>query len=286
MKRIAVILSIALSLALCTFAGAQSVTRASGTYTYVIPEEESIQMAKQRALTLCRIKILADNFGTSITSTEFSQIGAGEDRYLHIAESEVNGEWLGNIGEPEYTKSVSNDHFVLTVSVTGKIRRIERAQTDIFAALLHDPDNLKSVGTEFRSGDYFYLYFRTPVKGNLLVYAADQSIAQCVLPYPAQYDKVNLPVKARSDYVFFSLDHSYDETPDHVIRQMMHQTSREIEQSRVYVIFSPNEFTRPNASSVDGMEQLSFRDFQKWLSKARQQDKKMVVKELDITVKQ
>lgn len=179
MKRIAVILSIALSLALCTFAGAQSVTRASGTYTYVIPEDESIQMAKQRALTLCRIKILADNFGTSITSTEFSQIGAGEDRYLHIAESEVNGEWLGNIGEPEYTKSVSNDHFVLTVSVTGKIRRIERAQTDIFAALLHDPDNIKSVGTEFRSGDYFYLYFRTPVKGNLLVYAADESIAQC-----------------------------------------------------------------------------------------------------------
>lgn len=285
MKRIAVILSIALSLALCTFAGAQSVTRASGTYTYVIPEDESIQMAKQRALTLCRIKILADNFGTSITSTEFSQIGAGEDRYLHIAESEVNGEWLGNIGEPEYTKSVSNDHFVLTVSVTGKIRRIERAQTDIFAALLHDPDNIKSVGTEFRSGDNFYLYFRTPVKGNLLVYAADESIAQCLLPYLTQ-DEAVLPVKARSDYVFFSLDHSYDETPSNTIQPLRHLANREIEQSRVYVIFSPNEFTRPNASSVDGMEQLSFRDFQKWLSKARQQDKKMVVKELDITVKQ
>lgn len=285
MKRIAVILSIALSLALCTFAGAQSVTRASGTYTYVIPEDESIQMAKQRALTLCRIKILADNFGTSITSTEFSQIGAGEDRYLHIAESEVNGEWLGSIGEPEYTKSVNNDHFVLTVSVTGKIRRIEHAQTDIFAALLHDPDNIKSVGTEFRSGDYFYLYFRTPVKGNLLVYAADESIAQCLLPYLTQ-DEAVLPVKARSDYVFFSEDHSYDETPSNTIQPLMHLANREIEQSRVYVIFSPNEFTRPNASSVDGMEQLSFRDFQKWLSKARQQDKKMVVKELNITVKQ
>lgn len=285
MKRIAVILSIALSLALCTFAGAQSVTRASGTYTYVIPEDESIQMAKQRALTLCRIKILADNFGTSITSTEFSQIGAGEDRYLHIAESEVNGEWLGNIGEPEYTKSVSNDHFVLTVSVTGKIRRIERAQTDIFAALLHDPGNIKSVGTDFRSGDNFYLYFRTPVKGNLLVYAADESIAQCLLPYLTQ-DEAVLPVKARSDYVFFSEDHSYDETPSNTIQPLRHLANREIEQSRVYVIFSPNEFTRPNASSVDGMEQLSFRDFQKWLSKARQQDKKMVVKELDITVKQ
>lgn len=243
-------------------------------------------MAKQRALTLCRIKILADNFGTSITSTEFSQIGAGEDRYLHIAESEVNGEWLGNIGEPEYTKSVSNDHFVLTVFLTGKIRRIERAQTAIFAALIHDPGNIKSVGTEFRSGDFFYLYFRTPVKGNLLVYVADELSAQCVLPYPAQNEMTTLPVSARCDYVFFSLDHTYDETPYYVIQPFMHTTSREIEQSRVYVIFSPNEFSRPNADSVGGMDQLSFRDFQKWLSKARQQDKKMVVKELDITVKQ
>ena len=264
---------------------AQHTQRASGSYTYVIPDDESLAEAQQKALNLCRIKILADNFGTSITSTEFSQIGMGEDRFLHIAESEVNGEWLRTIGEPTLTKALINNNFVITVSVTGDIRKIERAQVDFLADTYRDASKKGQPTTEFRSGENLYLNFRSPVKGYLLVFMADTENAYCLLPYPQQ-SAGSIQVKAKQDYMFFSNEYDYDGIEIHDIESIVLTSAGDIERDKMYVVFSPNEFTKPVFSHRSGrLEALSFRDFQKWLFKARQQDKKLTVKEIDITIK-
>lgn len=281
MRKILTISALFLTL-FSTDAFAQRVQRESGTYDYVIPEDESLVEARQRAESLCRIKILAETFGTSISSTEISQISGGEDRYSHIAESQVNGEWIRTVGEPVYTKSIRNDHFVLTVSMTGEVRKVERAQVDLRAVLLRNGTNLNHASSEFKSGDLFYLAFRTPKDGYLLIYMTDADQAMCLLPYPSQKEGA-VKVHSKRDYIFFSGDYKYEEAEYPQPYQAV--TAQEIEQDKIYVIFSPNDFDQPNAERQDIIETLPFREFQKWLSRVRQQDKKMVVKELDMIIR-
>ena len=204
---------------------------------------------------------------------------------MQIAESQVKGEWIRDIGEPEITKSVKNNHFVLTVTMTGEIREITKAKISLRANLMRNGGSSMIVSDEFKNRENFYLSFQTPKDGYLLVYCVDASMAMCLLPYFGQ-NVSTLKVKARKDYLFFSLDHVYDETEFYVIQPYEAYTEKEAEQNRLFVIFSPNEFTRPAASSVSGVEMLPYQDFQKWLSRARQQDKSMVVEEIVFTIHQ
>ena len=64
--------------------------------------------------------------------------------------------------------------------------------------------------------------------------------------------------------------------------------SREIEYNDIYVIFSPNAFTKANTneSTEDVLpRQLSFEDFQKWLVKLRKIDKEAIVNNKQISIK-
>ena len=64
--------------------------------------------------------------------------------------------------------------------------------------------------------------------------------------------------------------------------------SREIEYNDIYIIFSPNAFTKVNTneSTEDVLpRQLSFEDFQKWLVKLRKIDKEAIVNNKQISIK-
>lgn len=265
------------------FCNAQRMQRATGTYTYVIPEDESFVVARQKAYNLCRIKILADTFGSSVSSSEILQVVDGEDRYLQIAESEVKGEWIRDVSEVQYVKSVINDHYVLTVTLSGEVRPLKRAQTDLQVKVLRNGTTASHVDTEFKSGDFVFLSFKAPISGYLLVYMTDYSMSQCMLPYPRQ-EVGSIKVKAGKDYVFFSPDYDYDGIENYDIQRFSLVTESETEQNRMYVIFSPNEFSKPSSRQDAGIDMLSFRDFQRWLSLARQRDRQMVVEEIDLTI--
>lgn len=64
--------------------------------------------------------------------------------------------------------------------------------------------------------------------------------------------------------------------------------SREIEYNDIYVIFSPNAFTKAN-SNINTNDilprQLSFEEFQKWLIKLRKIDKEAIVNNKQISIK-
>lgn len=63
--------------------------------------------------------------------------------------------------------------------------------------------------------------------------------------------------------------------------------SREIEYNDIYIIFSPNAFTKVNTneSTEDVLpRQLSFEDFQKWLVKLRKTDKEAIVNNKQISI--
>lgn len=63
--------------------------------------------------------------------------------------------------------------------------------------------------------------------------------------------------------------------------------NREIEYNDIYIIFSPNAFTKVNTneSTEDVLpRQLSFEDFQKWLVKLRKTDKEAIVNNKQISI--
>ena len=91
-------------------------------------------------------------------------------------------------------------------------------------------------------------------------------------------------VKRGKDYVFFSSDTSKTEG---VVDELRITCDKDIENDRVYVIFSPNPFTKANDEQVSDYlpRQLSYEDFSKWLSKNRRRDPKMGLKVIRIEIR-
>lgn len=285
MKRIILIMLVGL-LSSATLFGQKTKT-VTGSFSYPIPDGQSIEEARYYALKYAKTKILADTFGTSVHSTAFIQSGNGDDRYMQISETEVKGEWIQTIGEPEYSRSIINDHFVLTVTVTGKVREITRSKTDLQVKVMRNGLGDRFISDSFVEGDFIYLSFLSPVKGYLVVYMTDGSQAQRMLPYHLQ-DLGSIPVSADRTYIFFSPDYSYPGIDDRVVQRYRLSCESPIEMDKLYVIFSSQPFTKPaGKKGKDAIhpESLSFLDFQKWLGRVRRQDESLNVVEIDLTVK-
>ena len=69
-------------------------------------------------------------------------------------------------------------------------------------------------------------------------------------------------------------------------------SDKQVENNKIYVIFSPNMFIKANDNNsgvneygMDLPRQLDFQSFNKWLSKNRKHDKDMVVVLENITIR-
>ena len=63
------------------------------------------------------------------------------------------------------------------------------------------------------------------------------------------------------------------------------RADNEMEVERLYVVFSPNKFTKASDSADGDLRSLPFEDFHSWLSKARRMDPEMNVISSDITIR-
>jgi len=281
--RIRLFICLTMLLLFSTATYAQKTRTASGSYTYVIPEDQTISQAKQTALDMCKKVILQNSFGTYIHSTEIAHVEDGSDHYLQESVSDVKGEWIETVGEPKFTASVTDGEFLITVSLTGKIREIVFAQTEIDTHLARRYNDTYRPTNTFTNGDEFFLTLNTPVNGYVVVYLTDSGTATCLLPYPT-LSLGCVPVKADTDYVFFARDKVYEELPFYSVLEYEATTSRKLEVNRVHVLFSTTPFAKAPGRKSSGLETLPIRDFQKWLARVRNQDPNMVVKELSLTI--
>ena len=273
---------------------AQKVRTVVGEVLYYPPENLTIEQAKNVALQRAQIKALADEFGTIValnTSTLItSSNGESSMNYSSLGNSDVKGEWIETIGEPEYEISYEEGVLVIACRVKGKAREIVNNQVDLELKLLRNGIEEKCEDDSFRDKDVLYMYFKTPVKGYIAVYFIDTSKnVYCILPYRADSDgKVEL--KANQEYIFFNAEESEPLYRKSEVDEYEMTCDGEDEINYVYVIFSPNSFTKAadDASEVDGEQELprflSFDKFEKWLSKIRLHDKDMQVVIRSITV--
>ena len=174
-----------------TVSFAQKTQKVTASYTYYAPENVTLEEAKRTALDRAKISAIADAFGTLVTQSNSTvmtnQNGQTDSRFFSLGGSEVKGEWIETIKEPEYKISYEVDMLIVSVTVSGRIREITSAGIDIVAKVLRNGTEEKFESSEFRSGDDMYLYFQSPVDGYLTVYLLDETTQEvfCLLPYRA-----------------------------------------------------------------------------------------------------
>lgn len=260
---------------------AQRTERVCEEYVYYPPENISLEEAKHIALERAKIQAIAKEFGTLVSQSNATFVsnrtGESSVDFSSLAESQVKGEWIETIGQPEFSISYEQGMLVVKVVVVGRIREIISAQIDIKAEVLCNGTDLKFARTDFKNGDDLYLFFQSPVNGYLAVYLLDEvtQMVYCLLPYKGSSESIVL-VKKDTPYFFFSAKHAGDNAQ--LVDEYTMTCTNSVERNTLYIIFSPNEFTKANSNDVNERlpQELPFGDFQKWLSKGRQRDKGMV----------
>lgn len=269
---------------------AQKVQKVTATYTYHAPENVTLEQAKATALDRAKLQVIADAFGTIVSQTNSTRVenhgGASVVDFLSIGGSDVRGEWLETIGEPQYEISYEQGMLVVKVSVKGRIREIVSAAIDIKARVLRNGVEDRFESEEFRSGDDLYLSFVSPVDGYLAVYLVDaEQRAFCLLPYRSQRDGI-YKVTANRRYLFFNIKEAEPEERKFVDEYRM-SCGESPEQNQIYIVFSPQPFAKAadNATAELLPRELEYKEFQKWLARCRTKDNNMQVINLPLTIK-
>lgn len=268
---------------------APAVKTVEGTYTFYGDDSHSKKECDRLALEGARLNALAKAFGTVLSQSTLSDVRADnrgeQNSFTQISETDVKGEWLEDIGEPKYTRTMDDDgNLIVTCQVKGRARAISNEAPDFIAEVLRNGNTRGQSGTTFRSGDEMALYVRTPVDGYMVVYlVGEDRTAYSLLPY------VNSPgghakLKNGREYVFFNAakaDPSFGE-----VDEMILTTEQPAEYNRLFVLFSPKAFTKaPDEYNGPGVPRsLPFNDFYSWLSKARRNDPSLAVRVIDLTI--
>jgi len=279
-----------LSLLLSLSCFSQKVEKVTATYTYHAPENVTLEQAKRIALDRAKITAIADAFGTIVTQSNTNVMstenGKTDSRFFSLGGSEVKGEWIETTKEPTYKISYEGDMLVVAVEVSGRIREIVSAGIDFTAKILRNGTEEKFESSDFRSGDDLFLYFKSPVDGYLTVYLLDETSQDvfCLLPYKASGEGA-YRIEHDKPYVLFSPKNEANNPA--IVDEYTMTCSRDKEFNDIYVIFSPNAFTKANANETMNdvlPRQLSFEDFQKWLVKLRKRDKDSCLQKMGIQI--
>lgn len=255
------------------------------TYTYVMSDVETVRDAKVEALRQAQTQLIADHFGTTVNSSSTITMSGenGDISDFTIGETEVKGEWLRTIGTPIFQKSCVDDHFIIKVTVKGEMREIVSNAVNCRIKVLRNGTDDRYESTTFRNRDYMYLSFQTPEAGYLAVYLTDGETVQCLFPYSGLPASA-MNVQADRQYILFSKEKSGDLDPT-LVRRMQLGCSGPVEHNRLYVIFSPNRFSKAlDRENGDLPRSLNYRDFLSWLASVRKNDTRMGSTPIDITI--
>lgn len=288
MKSIRIILMLVLFVS-ANVAHAQKIKTIKGEYTYYAPSNVSLDEAKHTAVEKAKIEALAKEFGTIVsqsTSTVMqSANGKSSSQMLTLAESQVKGEWIETVGNPEIKVSFEQDMLVINVKVTGKARELKQHTLDLQVKVLRNTVDLVGESSVFTDEDRFYIYFRSPLAGYVAIYMEEDAtqMVSCLLPY-MHSNEGSHKVEANTDYVFFKKESGFDTITD----EYNLFTDKSVDYETIYIIFSPNPFYKANANAsqdISAPMQLSHQSFMEWLMRNEVQDKDLTVTRKHIEIR-
>ena len=260
----------------------------TGEGTFYAESYHSMNDCKEGALQKARVNALATEYGRTVGehTTSVEQTGArGEDSFFQaLSTTEVRGEWIADEGEPKYDISLGNDGlYVVKCTVRGNTRPLSNEAVEFQALVLRNGNDASFADTNFKSGDSMRVLFKSPVDGYLAAYlACPDGNVYTLLPYLSS-NGADVKVKGGKEYVLFSPVTRDLGEPD----EMQLFTEDPVERNQLYVVFSPNPFSRITDSANEGNvpRSLNFKDFNKWISKCRSRDAKMGLVMAPLTIK-
>lgn len=285
MKRI-FLLSLSL-LAIMVFAAKQKPIEVSFSYDYLSNDRnESQAEAEKHALERAKQKALENAFGVDVSSivvtmeseTQQNEKWDTSSDFFSLGGTSVRGEWLTTTEEKVISSRHNGDYWEVSVVVSGTIREKSGAPIDLHYAIISQPTD-RETRPRFFDGEDLLLRFSSPVAGALCVYIVDESkTAYCLLPY-SRDGKGYAEVEANKEHLFLSTK------TDPKAEEVVFTTDKEIEHNVMYIVFSPNRFTkaRDKSGGKNWRDQslprsLAYEDFLRWLAKNQTADDQMLVK--------
>lgn len=285
MKRVLLILLCAMSLPL--FAAKEKLTNVSITYDYLSNDRnESKAEAEIHAIEKAKRRALEKAFGVDVSSIVVSMDRENfeegrlfsDEEFFSLGSTVAKGEWIETVTEKILSIYHDGDVWHVRVFVEGKAREKSGVPIDLQYAFINNSHD-KQNRTTYYDNDDIFLRFTSPVSGALCVYLIDnEKTAYCLLPY-MRSEKGYQDVRANRDYVFFSSDRD-KEADEYVLK-----TQTAVEHNVLYVIFSPNKFTKArdrkgarNWRKQQVPRNLPYKDFVEWLAKVQTADKNMQVR--------
>lgn len=285
MKRVLLIVLCAMSLPL--FAAKEKLTNVSITYDYLSNDRnESKAEAEIHAIEKAKRRALEKAFGVDVSSIVVSMDRENfeegrlfsDEEFFSLGSTVAKGEWIETVTEKILSIYHDGDIWHVRVFVEGKAREKSGVPIDLQYAFINNSHD-KQNRTTYYDNDDIFLRFTSPVSGALCVYLIDnEKTAYCLLPY-MRSDKGYQDVRANRDYVFFSSD------TDKEANEYVLTTQTAVEHNVLYVIFSPNKFTKArdrkgarNWRKQQVPRNLPYKDFVEWLAKVQAADKNMQVR--------
>lgn len=269
----------------------QKLKTVEGEYTFYAPDNVSMAEARKMALDRAMTTAIANEFGTLVSQNSTSYIKNGETdsqtQFYSIGGSEVKGEWIRTIGEPEYEISYEQEMLVVKVKVKGEAREIVTLPVDLDVRTLKGSPDLKYESGEFYHNDDIFLYFKSPENGYLAVFLLDETTSEVSLLLPYEQSGLSAyPVKRGRPYIFFSEKTCDKSESDIVENYVMMCSNADIEYNSIYVVFSPNKFTSPLSKHrrLD-VPTIAYKEFNQWLVSNRKHDKEMNVQTIPLKIK-
>lgn len=261
-----------------------------GEYTFYGDGSHSRDECKRMALEGARLEALRAEFGTTVTQdiVQHDLVNdGGESTYFSaLSSTEVKGEWIADTDEPKYSFSVDDEgNLVVKCTVRGRAREISNETVDFHTLALRNGNEERFADTSYKNGDELKLLLKAPVDGYAAVYLiGEDRKAYALLPY------LNDPVgevklKRGKEYVFFDIEKA--DSSHGPVDVLIMTTDAPREYNRLYVVFSPNRFSRAVDTYTDEVtpRALSFEEFNRWIAKCRKVDPKMGVKIINLEIK-
>lgn len=291
MKQFATLIAILLPI----FLFAQKSTVAKGTYNLRIEKS----MTEDFAVNLCRenakLNALESVFGTAVDQNNTMYIKnenlAGKTKsdlvFYSVSNTLVNGEWVRTITENEPDFYENEGYRWVKIEIEGEVREIKKLpfSPHVFTSSCVEPNCSTEV---FNIGQSLLLHFNSPKSGFVSVFIDDGEFVQRLLPYTENENEDCFQVKGDKSYVFFSKT-----SENSKVDEIELFTTHTLEQNRLFVLFSKNEFEKPilqedkrdNKNGYSFPKKMESKKYQEWLQQLRIYNKTVELKVIDITVK-
>lgn len=269
------------------FGFAADIVSVKGESTFYDDGTHSKIECERLALEQARVDALAKKFGTivsqDILQADRVQGNREKNDFLSLSSTEVRGEWIADDGEPEYTYDRDpQQNLIVTCVIRGKAKAIDNEAAQFNSSVLRNGTDARNADINFRDGDAMFLDFQGSEDGYLAVFLEDeQKTVYQLLPYVGD-EKSRVPVRRGNRYVFFS---PKDAMKGDVVDELVLTASYNTEYNRVYVLFSPEQFSSPVMNKNPGeLPWMRADEFSKWLVRTRKNDPKMGVKAMNLII--